>query len=272
MTRLVRDVQHLREVFGIGFSDEQVAAITAPTDAPGVIVAGAGSGKTTVMAARVVWLVGHEGMEPGAVLGLTFTRKAAAELGQRVRTSLLGMADARTVGDLFDTFGEPTISTYHAFAGHLISEHGLRLGLETDLVVTSDATRHQRASRVIRRYREPVPHLTTLLPATIVRVLALDAALSEHLVTPEVLREHDAGVAALIDRLDPSDITKPMARAREVALERVDHVEGNLVAGQVSVGERDEGRRPAPVAADLRRRQPEPRDVLHQRAERRNRG
>ena len=222
MTRLVRDVQHLCEVFGIAFSDEQVAAITAPTDAPGVIVAGAGSGKTTVMAARVVWLVGHEEMEPGAVLGLTFTKKAAAELGQRVRGSLLGMADARTVGDLFDTYGEPAISTYHAFAGHLISEHGLRLGLETDLVVTSDATRHQRASRVIRRYREPVPHLTTLLPATIVRVLALDAALSEHLVTPHALREHDAGVAALIDGLDPSDVTKPMARAREVALERID--------------------------------------------------
>ena len=222
MTRLVRDVDHLCEVVGIPFSDEQLAAITTPTDAPGVIVAGAGSGKTAVMAARVVWLVGHEQMAPGAVLGLTFTKKAAAELGQRVRGALLGMADARAVTDLFDTHGEPTISTYHAFAGHLITEHGLRLGMETDLVVTSDATRHQRASRVIRRHRGPLPHLTTLLPATIVRVLALDAALSEHLVAPEQLRDHDADVVTSIDRLPPSDVTKPMARAREVALERID--------------------------------------------------
>ena len=222
MTRLVRDVDHLKEVLGVPFSDEQLAAVTAPTDAPGVIVAGAGSGKTAVMAARVVWLVGHEQMEPGAVLGLTFTKKAAAELGQRVRAALLGMADVRIVNDLFDTHGEPTISTYHAFAGSLITEHGLRLGMETDLVVTSDATRHQRASRVIRRHREPVPNLTTLLPATIVRVLALDAALSEHLVSPEGLRRHDADVVELIDHLDRSEVTKPMARAREVALERID--------------------------------------------------
>ena len=222
MTRLVRNVDHLCDVLGIPFSDEQLAAVTAPTDAPGVIVAGAGSGKTAVMAARVVWLVGHEQMEPGAVLGLTFTKKAAAELGERVRAALLSMADARTVNDLFDADGEPTISTYHAFAGSLITEHGLRLGMETDLVVTSDATRHQRASRVIRRHREPLPNLTTLLPATIVRVLALDAALSEHLVSPEKLRRHDADVVALIDRLEPAEVTVPMARARVVALERID--------------------------------------------------
>ena len=222
MTRLVRDVNHLKALLGIPFSDEQVAAITASTDAPGVIVAGAGSGKTAVMAARVVWLVGHEQMDPGAVLGLTFTKKAAAELGQRVRGALLGMADVRVVNDLFEMHGEPTISTYHAFAGSLITEHGLRLGMETDLVVTSDATRYQRASRVIRRHREPVRNLTTLLPATIVRVLALDAALSEHLVSPERLRRHDADVVELIDHLDPSDVTKAMSRAREVALERID--------------------------------------------------
>ena len=54
-----------------------------------MIIAGAGSGKTTVMAARVVWLVGTGAVRPEEVLGLTFTRKAAAELGQRVRNALL---------------------------------------------------------------------------------------------------------------------------------------------------------------------------------------
>jgi DNA helicase-2/ATP-dependent DNA helicase PcrA len=46
----------LVDLLGIPFSDQQLAAITAPL-APGVIVAGAGSGKTTAMAARVVWLI-----------------------------------------------------------------------------------------------------------------------------------------------------------------------------------------------------------------------
>ncbi|MGA8987866.1 UvrD-helicase domain-containing protein [Aeromicrobium sp.] len=220
MTRLIHDVTHLCEVLGIAFSQEQITAITAPWDRPGVIVAGAGSGKTTVMAARVVWLVGHEGVAPGSILGLTFTRKAAAELGRKVRDDLLTMADTPTVLDLLDARGEPTVGTYNAFAGTLIAEHGLRLGLETDLQLTSDATRFQRAARVIRRYREPLPHIGVQLAETIVRVLALDGALSEHLVSPQRLREHDSEVVATIDAMDSP--VKPLLKARAAALERTD--------------------------------------------------
>ncbi|TXL61977.1 ATP-dependent helicase [Aeromicrobium terrae] len=220
MSRFVRDEDHLRQLLGIPFSAEQMAAITAPLTAPGVIVAGAGSGKTTVMAARVVWLVGHDEVPPGQVLGLTFTKKAAAELGHRVRTSLLAAGDPERMRTLFDEHGEPVVSTYHAFAGSLITEHGLRLGLETDLLVTSDATRFQRAARVVRRYREPLPNLTILLAATVDRVLALDGALSEHLVTPEKLREHDQQVVAVIDALPK--LTNDLTKARAAALERID--------------------------------------------------
>lgn len=220
-TPLIRDVTQLCEVLGIAFSAEQITAITAPSDRPGVIVAGAGSGKTTVMAARAVWLVGHEGVPPGGVLGLTFTKKAAAELGRRIRRDLLAMADARTVLELFDRYGEPTVSTYHAFAGSLISEHGLRLGLETDLVVAADATRHQRAARVIRRYRgEPLVNLGIKLPATIERVLALDGNLSEHLVSTDQLRAHDRAVVAQIDALPKA--TGDQEKGRAAALARID--------------------------------------------------
>jgi len=218
---LISDVTHLCEVLGIAFSDEQIAAITAPSDRPGVIVAGAGSGKTTVMAARAVWLVGHEGVPPGSVLGLTFTKKAAAELGRRIRLDLLAMTDTRTVLELFDQHGEPTVSTYHAFAGSLISEHGLRLGLETDLVVAADATRHQRAARVIRRYRgEPLVNLGIKLPATIERVLALDGNLSEHLVSTDQLRAHDRDVVAQIEALPK--LTADQEKGRVAALARID--------------------------------------------------
>ena len=220
MSRFVRDRDHLRSLLGIPFSEEQMAAITAPLTAPGVIVAGAGSGKTAVMAARVVWLVGHDDVPPGRVLGLTFTKKAAAELGHRIRTSLLAAGDPEQMRALFDEHGEPVVSTYHAFAGSLITEHGLRLGLETDLLVTSDATRFQRAARVVRRYREPLPNLAILLAATVDRVLALDGALSEHLVTPERLREHDRQVVAVIDALPK--LTNDLAKARSAALERID--------------------------------------------------
>ena len=66
---------------------EQAAAITTPLR-PHVVVAGAGSGKTQTMSLRVVWLVANGLVETHRVLGLTFTRKAAAELGERVRRML----------------------------------------------------------------------------------------------------------------------------------------------------------------------------------------
>lgn len=81
------DPEQLKELLGIPFTPEQMACVTAPP-APQVVVAGAGSGKTTVMAARVVWLVGTGAVAPEQVLGLTFTNKAAGELSERVRKAL----------------------------------------------------------------------------------------------------------------------------------------------------------------------------------------
>lgn len=188
---LVRDVDHLRELVGIPFSEPQAAAITAPLDRPSAIIAGAGSGKTTVMAARVLWLVGHLGVAPEQILGLTFTNKAAAELGQRIRASLEHLP-----ADPGDPWGEVTASTYHAFAGSLIAEHGLRLGIEPDLRVVTDASRFQRMARVVSSYDGELRFIGTHVPTLVGQVMALDSQLSEHLVSPAELREHDAAVVA----------------------------------------------------------------------------
>ena len=59
---------------------EQAEVIAAPLE-PLAVIAGAGSGKSETMAARLVWLVANGMVRPERVLGLTFTRKAAAELG-----------------------------------------------------------------------------------------------------------------------------------------------------------------------------------------------
>jgi DNA helicase-2/ATP-dependent DNA helicase PcrA len=72
---------------------EQAEVISAPLE-PLAVIAGAGSGKSETMAARLVWLVANGMVRPERVLGLTFTRKAAAELGQRVRTRLAGLRRA----------------------------------------------------------------------------------------------------------------------------------------------------------------------------------
>src|SRR6266700_4482150 len=69
---------------------EQSVVISAPL-APMAVIAGAGSGKSETMAARLVWLVANGYVQPERVLGLTFTRKAAAELAGRVRSRLDGL-------------------------------------------------------------------------------------------------------------------------------------------------------------------------------------
>src|SRR3954454_17202629 len=78
---------HLRELLGVDFTDDQLAIATHDL-CPQLVVAGAGSGKTMVMAARVVHAVAYQGVAPGRILGLTFTNKAAGGLAARVRASL----------------------------------------------------------------------------------------------------------------------------------------------------------------------------------------
>ena len=94
-------------------SAEQWAAISAPLE-PAVVIAGAGSGKTSLMAARVVYLVATGAARPEEVLGLTFTTKAAAELRTRIRDALAasGHAPGATVdadGELAEAV-EPTVA------------------------------------------------------------------------------------------------------------------------------------------------------------------
>ncbi|ROQ66199.1 DNA helicase-2/ATP-dependent DNA helicase PcrA [Streptomyces sp. 840.1] len=199
MSSHLTDPEQLKELLGIPFTPEQTACITAPP-APQVIVAGAGSGKTTVMAARVVWLVGTGQVAPEQVLGLTFTNKAAGELAERVRKALVaaGVTDPEAI-DPDNPPGEPSISTYHAFAGRLLTEHGLRIGLEPTTRLLADATRFQLAARVLREAPGPYPALTRSFPTLVSDLLALDAELAEHLVRPEQLAEYDTGLLRTLE-------------------------------------------------------------------------
>ncbi|WP_236711167.1 ATP-dependent helicase, partial [Streptomyces sp. 150FB] len=203
------DPEQLKELLGIPFTPEQTACIIAPP-APQVIVAGAGSGKTTVMAARVLWLVGTGQVAPEQVLGLTFTNKAAGELAERVRKALVraGITDPDVI-DPDHPPGEPRISTYHAFAGRLLTDHGLRIGLEPTARLLADATRFQLAARVLREAPGPYPALTKTLPALVSDLLALDGELAEHLVRPTGLGAYDT---ELLDALESARLSNAELR------------------------------------------------------------
>lgn len=176
-------------------TDEQAAIIEAPPG-PLVVVAGAGAGKTETMAARVVWLVANGYADPGQVLGLTFTRKAAGQLLRRVRSRL-----ARLSGHLgFDPPGSPTVSTYHAFAGSLLREFGPLLPVEPDARLLSETERWQLALEVVNAHPDPLP--IDKNPVTVTQmVLRLSDELAEHLVDTAELRHTHVELERLVHHL-----------------------------------------------------------------------
>lgn len=178
---LISTPGQLVEALQIPFSDEQLDAITAPLE-PAVVVAGAGSGKTTVMAARVVWLVGTGQVRPEEVLGLTFTRKAAAELAERI-SSALGRAGVLN-GSTDE--GAELVMTYDSFAARLVTEFGLRIGIERDPIMVTGASRFRLATRVVADAPGPFHNISRLSHHSIPeRILALDAEMQSHLVDPD---------------------------------------------------------------------------------------
>jgi DNA helicase-2/ATP-dependent DNA helicase PcrA len=164
---------------------EQAAVIAAPLG-PLAVIAGAGSGKSETMAARLVWLVANGMVRPDRVLGLTFTRKAAAELAERVRVRLDALRRARLADSPADDeagpwAGEPVISTYHSYAGRLVSDHALREGLEPSMRLITAALSWQLASSIVATYDGPMDEVQWTPQTVTAAVLDLAGDLAEHL-------------------------------------------------------------------------------------------
>ncbi len=193
---------HLQAILGHPLSDAQWDAVTAPA-APGAIVAGAGSGKTTVMSARVLWLVLEGYAEPDQVLGLTFTTKAAGELLGRTRSGLSAAASLGLLsGDaVMSAAYEPSVSTYHSFAANLLTDHGIRLGLEPHSSVLTEGAREALALQVLRSTSLPLAGLGSS-PATLLgSMLGLDDELAELDIDPQALLTHSTDLIAALEAL-----------------------------------------------------------------------
>lgn len=195
-------------------TQEQWTAISWPLD-PYVLIAGAGSGKTSVMAARVVYLAlvatgrveaDHPGVLPGNVLCLTFTNKATENLKQRVRHALANLDLAE--GE------EPEITNYHGFAAHLLDRHGMLVGIAPDQRVLSLAQRTELCSRVMDLMT--FEHVNTERQDGVIdSILTLDDQAANHRRTPEEivafneqrleqLKEHrsDRAYVAALERIE----------------------------------------------------------------------
>ncbi|MFI9509488.1 ATP-dependent helicase [Nocardia sp. NPDC052566] len=188
-------------------TDEQAAVIAAPPG-PTLVVAGAGAGKTETMAARVVWMVANRLVLPDEVLGLTFTRKAAQQLTSRIRTRLARLAGAPLLRELDPSGGlraqlsgaEPEISTYHSYAGRLLTEHGLLLPVEPSAALLTQTQLWQLAHQVVRAWDGDLD--TERTPVSVTEaVLALSGQLAEHLVDAEQLAEAHTELEKLVHTL-----------------------------------------------------------------------
>lgn len=188
---------------------QQAAIIAAPLR-PTLVVAGAGAGKTETMAARVVWLVANGLVAPDAVLGLTFTRKAAQQLTVRIRQRLARLAGSELLRSV-DPGGtlrsrilasEPEVSTYHAYAGRLLADHGLLLPIEPTATLLSETELWQLTHRIVSAWDGDID--TDRTPASLTEaVLDLSGQLAEHLVAPEDLGWAHEDLAKLVMTLPP---------------------------------------------------------------------
>ncbi|CAA9233363.1 MAG: ATP-dependent DNA helicase SCO5184 [uncultured Acidimicrobiales bacterium] len=146
---------------------EQEEAVSADRSGQ-LLVAGAGTGKTTVMAQRILHLVSSGQVRADQVLGLTFTNKAAAHLKAKVREALGADADV-------------TVGTYHSFGASLVADHALELDLHPDTRILNRAQAWQLLYGVFDEFR--FQHRKTLYPQNLLdHALTLASRCADHLV------------------------------------------------------------------------------------------
>ncbi|MFW7413696.1 UvrD-helicase domain-containing protein [Demequina sp. SO4-18] len=209
-----RTVEALAELIAPGRppTAEQARIIGAGTE-PMLVVAGAGSGKTETLSMRIVHLLDHarelfgEDIAPDEILCLTFTRKAAAEIAERADERISRVWDPVETGPdgrqrrrRDPERPAPTVATYNAYAAALAAEHGLRVGVDPDSTVVTDAALWQLAARSLEEWTAALE--TDSAPGTVRGSLPrLAAQMREHGVTPASLRDWLQDTLAFLDGL-----------------------------------------------------------------------
>jgi DNA helicase-2/ATP-dependent DNA helicase PcrA len=176
-------------------TDEQRAIIESKYYGATVIIAGAGSGKTETMTQRVLWLIVNGVVTPQEILGLTFTRKAAGEFGRRVRERLRELRRAKpqwfTHSNELPLDISVDVATYHSYAGRIMSEHGIRMGIDTDGEPLGEAAAWQMTDEIVNSFEEVQFSIQRHKPDFIVNaVMSLSGELGEHDASIAKLRKH----------------------------------------------------------------------------------
>ncbi len=120
---------------------EQFRAATHP-DGPMLILAGAGTGKTRVLTARIAWLV-SQGVDPSSILAVTFTNKAAKEMRERVAATV-NSEQAKKI----------TLSTFHALCVRLLRKHAHLLGYKENFSIFDEGDQMGLVKKIAARIHD----------------------------------------------------------------------------------------------------------------------
>jgi DNA helicase II / ATP-dependent DNA helicase PcrA len=156
------------------------------TEGPVLILAGAGSGKTRVITYRIAYLIEHMGVMPESILAMTFTNKAAAEMGERVEKLVGGLSIAK-----------PVISTFHSFCVRVLrrdiealqipsatpGKPGLpnKIGLNKKFVIYDEADQQSIVKSIMKRLGVDDKQLTPRI------VLSRISWAKNHMLNPQEL-------------------------------------------------------------------------------------
>ena len=179
---------------------EQALIISAPLE-PAVVIAGAGSGKTETMSARVLYLVANGFVRPDEILGLTFTRKAAGELGIRIRSRLRQLRQAGLIPK--NTAIDAAVMTYHSYAGRLLGEHAIRYGIDASDEPIGDAAIWQMASDLVINWNDEAFTSESAVSTVITDVIGLTRLVLEHQCSPDDIRDESFKILSHIEDMGP---------------------------------------------------------------------
>ena len=107
-----------------GLKDKQLDAVKHTTG-PLLILAGAGTGKTTTITAKIAYMVKEQGIDPAHILALTFSREAAANMNNKVEQLLGGVSEVH-------------VSTFHSFCAEIIRENADKCGVPAEFAILED--------------------------------------------------------------------------------------------------------------------------------------
>jgi DNA helicase-2/ATP-dependent DNA helicase PcrA len=182
---------------------EQSAAVKH-ADGPLMIVAGAGTGKTTVITRRIGWLIEQGLAKPDEILALTFTDKAAGEMEERVDKLLpYGYVDL-------------WISTFHAFAERVLRDHAIDIGLSSDFKLLNSTEQWMLVRKNLARfnldYYRPLGNPTKFIHA----LLKHFSRAKDELVSPADYLEHIKNLKLNNDKPNEEEAAE-FSRLAEVA-------------------------------------------------------